>query len=197
MAADVFSQPQYRARIKLFVFFGTQYLVQGNQFTGGIGNFQSDNGFTRDHVNDAHTDHRQRTGQVFGEVADLAAFHTRRRLQFKPCDDRSRIDCDYFHLYVEINQLQFHLARHGLKGCFRKPALGRFGRIQQTQGGQCRISRHLKQGFLFFRLGTAAGFHSGNDRFNAWQRPVLDSILLFPDLGLPFLLYLQRLNILL
>ena len=91
LAADILAERQRQRRLQGFIFACVEDLAERDQGAVFIGDLKADTGLARDHIHHPDADHGQRAGQIFRQIADLAALHARRRVQLKARDHRPRM----------------------------------------------------------------------------------------------------------
>ena len=114
-AADVLAQCQCQWRCCLVETLGLHDFAERHDFAVFIGNLQPHNRFARDDFNHADTDHRQRTGQVLGQVRNLADLDAGSGQYFEARNYRPRMDRLDLDLDAEICEFEFKLLRHGFE----------------------------------------------------------------------------------
>jgi hypothetical protein len=132
----------------------------------GVGDLQPDHRLARDHLDDAHADHRQRARQVLGQVGDAADLGAGGQAQLEARDHRSgvhRVDLD---LDAEVAQLELDLPRHRLERFGGVTTLRRRWAVQQRQRRQ-RVTIALEQRHLLLALDPFARLDLLDHRFDA------------------------------
>ena len=151
---DVLPQPHGQRIVAAREGLAVQGLTQVDGLAHPVGQLDADEGLARDHLHHPHAAGGQRTGEIPGEVGDLARFHARRQIQLEAGDHRARIDTDHLGLHVVVGEFRLHQPAHAVQLVLAHH-LGLGGRsvqqIDTRQRGQTG-------------LGTALGFHrrSGN-----------------------------------
>ncbi len=76
-AADVLAERQGQLRLARVVFLRIEDFAEADDLAALVRNLEADDGFARNHLDDAHADRRQRTRKVFRQVRDPARLDAR------------------------------------------------------------------------------------------------------------------------
>src|SRR5690606_36114791 len=122
-----------------------------------------------------HADDRQGSGQVLGQIGDLADLDPRRGLDLEAGDDRTRLYLLDLGLDTEVLELELKQARHTLQRLRREALVHLARRIQQGNGRQRAGHHGLElQRRLTFLLGPHTGFRrTGFERLYLRRRALL------------------------
>ena len=166
IATNVFTQAHGEHGFGLVINLRAQYLAQFDGLAFGVGQFQRHEVFTGNRFDHANGHQAQRTGQVFGQVHNLRAFHARGRFNFIARDNRSRCCSQNTHFHTEIFQSFFnHPTGHFQSFQCHAFLLG--GQtVQQIDLRQFAVRQLIEQGFLTFLLHTLTQGLFLHRRFN-------------------------------
>jgi hypothetical protein len=178
LAADVLAQRQRQRRFQFVVNLRFDDFTQRHQFAGLVRDLKAHVRLAGNDLDHPHTDRRQRTRQVLGEIADLADLHARCRLDLEARNHGARMHGDHFGFDAEIAELDLDQARHRGQRLLGISALTWRRIVEQRQRRQLTGNRRLEQRHLFLLVRTLAGFELAQYRFDlrqgdAWLGPRL------------------------
>ena len=125
-----------------------------------------------------HTDghQRERTRQILGQIHNLAALHTGRRLDFVTRHHRPRIGRHDLYLNAKIAQFFLNQARIKFQRIVRHSFLIAIGRIEQRQFRQGFVRHFVEQRYLLFLLTALRLHHRRRWRLDMHRHGFLDAL---------------------
>ncbi len=112
---DVLPQPHGQRIVAAREGLAVQGLTQVDGLAHPVGQLDADKGLARDNLHHPHTAGGERTGEIPGEIGDLARLHARRQIQFEAGDDGARIDADHLGLHVVVGEFRLHQPAHAVQ----------------------------------------------------------------------------------
>ena len=132
-----------------------------------VRDLETDDRLARDHVDDAHADHRKAARDVLVEARYLAALDAGRRLHLEARDDRARVRADHVRLDAEVLQLELDLARQRFQRLLGIPLDLRLRLVEQRQRRQFALARGAgEQRNLRLAFRAVALLDRRDDRFD-------------------------------
>ena len=116
LSRNVLSETESDRRCAPIVARGAQDLAQVDQLHLFVGDFEADDGFPGNDLDDSDADRRERAGEVLREGGDPTHLQARGRLELEAGDDRSGMNGDHLDVDSKVTQLDLHLTGHRLEG---------------------------------------------------------------------------------
>jgi hypothetical protein len=107
MAEDVLAESDGQLGFAGAELLGEHDVLEMNQLSPVVGDFDADHGFSGDGTDDPHGDGAHGQGQVVGEVDDAVDLDTRRRLELVHGDNRAGVHLCDLSGHAEIGELSF------------------------------------------------------------------------------------------
>ncbi|MCY1522073.1 hypothetical protein D9M68_569180 [compost metagenome] len=144
-ATDVVAQRQGHRRLGVVVLAGLEHLGEAHDLPVFVGNLDADGGLAGDHFHHAHADHRQRAGQVLGQVGNAADLDAGRGLDLETGDHRAGMHGFDDDFDTELLELDLQQARHGLQRLGREALLLLLGTVEDGNRRQGTLHRAVDE----------------------------------------------------
>ncbi len=105
-AGDIVTQGHGEHGFGLGIHIRGQHFTQAHDFPVLVGNLNPHHRFAGNHFHHPHADHRQRTGQVFGQIGNPAGLDPGGGLNLEPGHHRPGLHRDHLDLDPEVLELQ-------------------------------------------------------------------------------------------
>ena len=138
LTADVLAERERERRLQLVVRLGLHDLAERHDLANLVRDLEPNVRLARNDLDDAHAHRRERAREVFREVADLAAFHSGRRLELEPRDDGARVHRHDLGLDAEVVELDLDQPRHRFERLGGIAALAQRRIVEQRQATAAR-----------------------------------------------------------